>query len=74
MTLHGLRKNGQEFPVESSIYMYCYGGVKIFTAVLRDVTRSVEVKERLLRLASHDFLTDLPNRLLFDDRLSTVIS
>ena len=54
--------------------MYCYGGVKTFTAVLRDVTHSVEAKERLLRLASHDFLTDLPNRLLFDDRLSTAIS
>jgi diguanylate cyclase (GGDEF)-like protein/PAS domain S-box-containing protein len=70
----GLRKNGQEFPAESSIYMYCYGGVKTFTAVLRDVTHSVEAKERLLRLASHDFLTGLPNRLLFDDRLSTAIS
>jgi diguanylate cyclase (GGDEF)-like protein len=54
--------------------MYCYGGVKTFTAVLRDVTNSIEAKERLLRLASHDLLTGLPNRLLFDDRLSTAIS
>ena len=72
-SVFGLRKNGQEFPAESSIYMYCYGGEKTFTAVLRDVTHSVEAKERLLQLASHDFLTDLPNRLLFDDRLSTAI-
>jgi len=73
-SVFGLRKNGQEFPAESSIYMYCYGGEKTFTAVLRDVTHSAEVQERLLRLASHDYLTDLPNRLLFDDRLSTAIS
>ena len=73
-SVFGLRKNGQEFPAESSIYVYRYGGEKTFTAVLRDVTYSVEAKERLLRLASHDFLTDLPNRLLFDDRLSTAIS
>jgi diguanylate cyclase (GGDEF)-like protein/PAS domain S-box-containing protein len=70
----GLRKNGQEFPIEASIYKYRYGGVTTFTAVLRDVTQDAEVKEHLLRLASHDYLTGLPNRLLFDDRLSTAIS
>jgi len=73
-SLFGLRKNGQEFPAEASIYVYRYGGEKTFTAVLRDVTHSPEAKERLLRLATRDFLTDLPNRLLFDDRLSTAIS
>jgi len=73
-SVFGLRKNGQEFPAESSIHMYHYGGEKTFTTVLRDVTDTAAAKERLLRLASHDFLTDLPNRLLFDDRLSTAIS
>lgn len=72
-SLFGLRKNGQEFPIESSIYKYIYGGVTTFTAVLRDVTHDAEAKELLLRLASHDYLTGLPNRLLFDDRLSTAI-
>jgi diguanylate cyclase (GGDEF)-like protein/PAS domain S-box-containing protein len=73
-SVFGLRKNGQEFPIEASIYKYRYGGVTTFTAVLRDVTQDAEVKEHLLRLASHDYLTGLPNRLLFDDRLSTAIS
>lgn len=73
-SVFGLRKNGQEFPAESSIYMYQYDGEKTFTAVLRDVTHHAEAEERLVRLASHDFLTELPNRLLFDDRLSTAIS
>jgi len=73
-SLFGLRKNGQEFPIEASVYKYRYGGVITFTAVLRDVTHDAEAKERLLQLASHDYLTGLPNRLLFDDRLSTAIS
>jgi diguanylate cyclase (GGDEF)-like protein/PAS domain S-box-containing protein len=73
-SVFGLRKNGEEFPAESSLYKYLYGGVTTFTAVLRDVTHDAEFKEHLLRLASHDYLTDLPNRLLFDDRLSTAIS
>lgn len=70
----GLRKNGQEFPAESSIYKYSYGGITHFTAVMRDITQDAEMKERLLQLATHDYLTGLPNRLLFDDRLSTAIS
>ena len=37
-----------------------------------DVTRSVEVEERLRHQASHDHLTGLPNRSAFDDRLSLV--
>ncbi len=73
-SLFGLRKNGQEFPIEASVYKYRYGGVITFTVVLRDVTHDAEAKERLLQLASHDYLTGLPNRLLFDDRLSTAIS
>jgi len=73
-TVFGLRKNGQEFPVEASLYKYRYGGVTTFTAVLRDVTQEAEAKNRLTQLASHDFLTGLPNRMLFDDRLSTALA
>lgn len=73
-SVFGLRKNGEEFPVESSLYKYRYGGVTTFTAVMRDITHDAEMKENLLKLATHDYLTGLPNRLLFDDRLSTAIS
>ncbi len=37
-----------------------------------DVTRSVEVEERLRHQASHDHLTGLPNRAALDERLSRV--
>lgn len=73
-SIYGLRKNGDEFPAESSIYMFQYGNMKTFTAVLRDVTEAAALKERMYQLATHDHLTMLPNRLLFDDRLSTAIS
>lgn len=73
-SIFGLRKNSEEFPAESSIYVSNYGGVRTFTAVLRDVSEAAKLQERLLHLASHDFLTALPNRMLFDDRLATAIS
>ena len=73
-SIFGLRKNSQEFPAESSIYVFSNGGERTFTAVLRDVSETATVQERLLHLATHDYLTALPNRLLFDDRLATAIS
>ena len=73
-SIFGLRKNSEEFPAESSIYVFNYGGERTFTAVLRDVSEAAKLQERLLHLASHDFLTALPNRMLFDDRLVTAIS
>ncbi len=36
---------------------------------LRDVSARVQADDLLQRLAHHDFLTGLPNRALFDDRL-----
>ena len=73
-SIFGLRKNSEEFPAESSIYVFNNGGERTFTAVLRDVSEAAKLQERLLHLASHDYLTTLPNRLLFDDRLATAIS
>lgn len=72
--IFGLRKNNEEFPAESSIYVFSYAGERTFTAVLRDVSEAASLQEELLHLASHDYLTALPNRLLFDDRLETAIS
>lgn len=73
-SVFGLRKNGEEFPAESSIYQFSYGSERTFTAVLRDVSEAASLQERLEHLATHDYLTALPNRLLFEDRLLTAIS
>ena len=43
-------------------------------AVTADITEHKLAEERIQRVAHHDSLTDLPNRLLFDDRLAQAIS
>lgn len=43
-------------------------------AVTTDITEHKQVEERIQRVAHHDSLTSLPNRLLFNDRLGQAIS
>ena len=42
--------------------------------VFRDVTQAQATSNKLAHLAQHDYLTDLPNRLLLHDRLSQAIA
>jgi diguanylate cyclase (GGDEF)-like protein/PAS domain S-box-containing protein len=72
--IHGLRRDNTEFPAEASIYKFSYGGAKTFVTVLRDVTEQAELERRLIFIAEHDYLTGLPNRILFNDRLATAIT
>jgi diguanylate cyclase (GGDEF)-like protein/PAS domain S-box-containing protein len=41
--------------------------------VFHDVTQAQAISEKMSHLAQHDYLTDLPNRLLLNDRLSQAI-
>jgi len=43
-------------------------------AVTTDITEHKQAEERIQRVAHHDSLTGLPNRLLFNDRLHQAIS
>jgi diguanylate cyclase (GGDEF)-like protein len=43
-------------------------------AVLRDVTQAVAMQARMARLAHYDALTDLPNRVLLQDRAQQAIA
>ena len=47
--LHGLRANGEEFPIEASISQHTEGRSKLFTVILRDVTQRVQAEEQLAR-------------------------
>ena len=45
------------------------GQITNYISVGRDISGRMEIQERLQYLAHHDVLTDLPNRVLFFDRL-----
>ncbi|MFP5454419.1 MAG: putative bifunctional diguanylate cyclase/phosphodiesterase [Alphaproteobacteria bacterium] len=50
------------------------GSVTHYISVMTDITSIKETQTRLDFLAHHDALTELPNRLLFSDRLSLAIN
>jgi diguanylate cyclase (GGDEF)-like protein/PAS domain S-box-containing protein len=45
-----------------------------FRGMARDIDDRKKAEATILRMAYHDTLTDLPNRLLFNDRLNVVMS
>jgi PAS domain S-box-containing protein len=50
--IFGLRRNGDEFPVEASISHVEFGGKKMFTVIVRDVTEEKKAEEELKQQAS----------------------
>lgn len=51
----GLRKNGQEFPVEISIGELTQNGRRVFTGIIRDITEKKRAEE--MRTTAVEFLT-----------------
>lgn len=66
-------KDGNEFALEVSLSEMTLNGERFFTAIMRDVTERKLAEDRLSHLAHHDFLTGLPNRALFLDRLACAL-
>jgi len=64
------RKDGQRFDVEESASPIIDRQRQLTGAVmvLHDVTETMAMAERMARLAQYDPLTDLPNRVLLQDR------
>lgn len=70
-----LRKNGEVFPkwlTINTIYN-AEGGIQYYVATGSDITNKVRSDELIWRQANYDFLTDLPNRHMFQDRLEQEI-
>ncbi|MHB8411976.1 MAG: putative bifunctional diguanylate cyclase/phosphodiesterase [Candidatus Acidiferrales bacterium] len=71
-----VRRDGFEFGIENRVTPIhgrdgtVTGAVVVFHDVSEARARSLEMSH----LAQHDFLTDLPNRMLFNDRLTQAIS
>jgi diguanylate cyclase (GGDEF)-like protein len=71
-----IRRDGVETPVEDSTSPIHDRGGQVIGAVtvFRDVSVARALAREALHVAQHDFLTDLPNRLLLRDRLTQAIA
>ncbi|MFC1747789.1 EAL domain-containing protein [Pseudomonadota bacterium] len=70
------RKSGEVYPSRLTITSVkdLNGNVIQYTAVFYDITDIKEKEEKINHRAYHDPLTELPNRLLFKDRLEQAIT
>ncbi len=62
-SIHGVRSNGEEFPIEASISQAEVAGQKLFTVILRDITERKQADEEMRQQAS---LLDLAPVLVRD--------
>jgi len=69
------RKSGEVYPEWLSISSVRddNGALSHYVAIFSDITSAKENEKRLHRLAHYDSLTDLPNRILFTDRVKSAI-
>ncbi|MEO5349535.1 MAG: EAL domain-containing protein [Magnetococcus sp. YQC-3] len=73
---HWLSKNGERFLIawSNSIIRHSDGSLRSIIATGMDITRQRQTEKMLQHVAGHDALTGLPNRALFQVRLSEHLS
>jgi diguanylate cyclase (GGDEF)-like protein/PAS domain S-box-containing protein len=73
--LESYRRNGESFWCEMSVAPVSdsFGKVRHYVCIINDVTPRREMEKQLLRQATHDSLTELPNRVLLMDRVEQAI-
>lgn len=68
-----LRLNGTEVNVEVGSSPVIYDGRRAVQTILRDITNRKELQEKIWRQANFDTLTEIPNRMMFFDRLQRAL-
>lgn len=69
----GLRRDGSTFVVEMSVTSFSLGERKLQVLFLRDITERKRQERALHHQATHDALTDLPNRFLLKARAEEIL-
>jgi len=71
-----IRRDGFESAIEDSAAPIHDRGGQVTGAVIvfHDVSAARAIAQKMAHLAQHDFLTDLPNRILFSDRVANAIA
>ena len=70
------RKNGELYPewISISSIRDGRGEIEYFVAIFTDITERKRVEDKIIHQAYHDALTNLPNRVLFKDRLEQALT
>ncbi|KTD11253.1 bifunctional diguanylate cyclase/phosphodiesterase [Legionella jamestowniensis] len=73
--LESYRRNGEMYWSELSVAPVSdsFGKIRHFIGIINDITQRREMEKQLVRQATHDSLTELPNRVLLMDRVEQAI-
>ncbi|TWT27800.1 bifunctional diguanylate cyclase/phosphodiesterase [Planomicrobium sp. CPCC 101110] len=74
LELTGCRKDGTEFPFEISLGSWETEEGLFLSSIIRDISERKQTEEKINDLVYLDPLTELPNRRLFYDRLSSTLN
>jgi len=71
-----IRKDGTTGYVEANISPVRdrQGNIIGFRTISRDITERKKLEQKLVEMATHDYLTGLPNRVLLNDRFSVAVA
>ena len=74
MKSHYICKDGSLLPFESTRHVLRSADTHIIAAISRDIRARLAIEEKLAYMAQFDALTGLPNRNLFQDRLTQAMA